>query len=154
MVYISAHLQHLGTQPHTPQRTEVETKLKRQKEVLENLLSQKVANVMQFRIQLADQLKETVSILNTLQARVLDDELIRWKREQQLAGNGSCFNSNLDNIQEWCEALAEIIWMNRQQIKEADRLKQKLALEPHGVVDILPSLNSQITQLLSSLVTR
>lgn len=85
---------------------------------------------------------------------MLDDELIRWKREQQLAGNGTSFNSNLDNIQEWCEALAEIIWLNRQQIKEAERLKQKLTLEPPGVVDILPSLNSQITQLLSSLVTR
>jgi signal transducer and activator of transcription 5B len=43
----------------------------------------------------------------------------------------------------------------RQQIKGTDRLKQKLALEPPGVVDILPSLNNQITQFLSSsLVTR
>ncbi|XP_059486030.1 signal transducer and activator of transcription 5B isoform X2 [Neocloeon triangulifer] len=150
---LNAHLQHLGTLPRTPENLEMEEKLKQQKNVLSNLLNQKVANVIQFRIQLADQLKETVGILHTLQARVLDDELIRWKREQQLAGNGSCFNSNLDSIQEWCEALAEIIWMNRQQIKEADRLKQKLAFEPPGVIDILPSLNSQITQLLSSLVT-
>lgn len=53
-----------------------------------------------------------------------------------------------------CESLAEIIWHNRQQIKEVERLKQKLALEPPGVVDVLPNLNIQITQLLSSLVTR
>ncbi|KAF4524811.1 hypothetical protein B566_EDAN014046, partial [Ephemera danica] len=115
----TAHLQHLATQPRTAQTQELEGKLRKQKEVLENLLSQKVANVMQFRIQLADQLKETIGIMNTLQAR----------------------------------SLAEIIWLNRQQIKEAERLKQKLTLEPPGVVDILPSLNSQITQLLSSLVT-
>lgn len=50
---------------------------------------------------LSEKLKETISLLNTLQSQVLDDELIRWKREQQLAGNGSPFNSNLDNIQEW-----------------------------------------------------
>lgn len=50
---------------------------------------------------LGDKLKETIASLNTLQSQVLDDELIRWKREQQLAGNGAPFNSNLDNIQEW-----------------------------------------------------
>lgn len=49
--------------------------------------------------------------------------------------------------------MAELIWLNRQQIKEAERLKQKFALEPPGMQDILPTLNSQITQLLSSLVT-
>lgn len=108
---------------------------------------------MQLRLTLADKLKDTIARLNSLQSRVLDDELIRWKRDQQLAGNGAPFNSNLDSIQEWCESLAELIWLNRQQIKEAERLKQKLALDPPGVQDILPTLNSQITQLLSSLVT-
>lgn len=70
-----------------------------------------------------------------------------------MAGNGAPFNSNLDSIQEWCENLAELIWLTRQQIKEAERLKQKFGLEPPTIQDILPQLNSQITQLLSSLVT-
>lgn len=52
-----------------------------------------------------------------------------------------------------CESLAEIIWLNRQQIKEVERLKQKLALDPVGVPDLLPALLADITQLLSSLVT-
>lgn len=126
---------------------------------------------MQLRLQLGDKLKETFQLLNTLQSQVLDDELIHWKREQQLSGNGAIFNSNLDTIQEWfvqticssrkivqnflfrCESLAEIIWLNRQQIKEAERLKQKLSLDPVGVADVLPSLSTEITQLLSSLVT-
>lgn len=57
---------------------------------------------MQLRLALSDKLKETVQLLNQLQAHVLDEELIRWKREQQLAGNGIIFNSNLlDTIQEW-----------------------------------------------------
>lgn len=118
------------------------------------MLLLQVAGLVQLRLTLADKLKDTISHLNTLQSRVLDDELIRWKREQQLQGNGAQFNSNLDTIQEWCESLAEIIWLNRQQIKEAERLKQKIGLEPPGVADILPNLSSQITQLLSSLVTR
>lgn len=125
----------------------------RQKEQQEQLLNHKIASLMQLRLTLADKLKETIAQLNTLQSRVLDDELIRWKRDQQLAGNGAPFNSNLDSIQEWCESLAELIWLNRQQIKEAEHLKQKLAFDPHGVPDILPGLNLQVTQLLSSLVT-
>lgn len=59
------------------------------------------------------------------------------------------FNLNLR-----CESLAEIIWHNREHIKEVERLKQGLAIEPPGVVNVLPNLNIQITQLLSSLVTR
>ncbi|XP_066996363.1 signal transducer and activator of transcription 5B isoform X2 [Anabrus simplex] len=150
---LNAHLQHLQTQPKNQQNVELENKLRRQKEMLEQMLNQKVASLMQLRLTLADKLKDTISHLNTLQSRVLDDELIRWKREQQLQGNGAQFNNNLDNIQEWCESLAEIIWSNRQQIKETERLKLKFNLDPQGVVDILPNLNNQITQLLSSMVT-
>lgn len=112
-----------------------------------------MAALMQLRLALGDKLKETITNINNLQAQVLDDELIRWKRDQQLAGNGANFTSTLDNIQEWCESLAELIWLNRQQIKEAERLKQKLNIEPPGVSDVFPQLNQQITNLLSSLVT-
>ncbi|XP_076677869.1 signal transducer and transcription activator Stat92E isoform X2 [Andrena cerasifolii] len=150
---LNAHLQHLATQPQNQQNLDLEKKIRRQTEQQEQLLNHKVAGLMQLRLTLADKLKDTITRLNSLQSRVLDDELIRWKRDQQLAGNGTPFNSNLDTIQEWCESLAELIWLNRQQIKEAERLKQKFALEPPGMQDILPTLNSQITQLLSSLVT-
>nr|KAF7389710.1 hypothetical protein H0235_018194 [Vespula pensylvanica] len=150
---LNAHLQHLATQPQNQQSLDLEKKIRRQKEQQEQLLNHKVTGLMQLRLTLADKLKDTIARLNTLQSRVLDDELIRWKRDQQLAGNGAPFNSNLDSIQEWCESLAELIWLNRQQIKEAEHLKQKFALDPPGIQDILPTLNSQITQLLSSLVT-
>lgn len=65
------------------------------------MLNQKVSAMVQLRMSLVDKLKETISHLTTLQSRILDSELIRWKREQQLAGNGAQFNSNLDSIQEW-----------------------------------------------------
>ncbi|KAG8033982.1 hypothetical protein G9C98_008463 [Cotesia typhae] len=150
---LNAHLQQLATHPQNQQSIDAEKKIRRQKEQQEQLLNHKVANLMQLRLTLADKLKDTITKLNSLQSKVLDDELIRWKRDQQLAGNGAPFNSTLDSIQEWCESLAELIWLNRQQIKEAERLKLKFALDPPGVQDILPQLNSSITQLLSSLVT-
>ncbi|XP_014225592.1 signal transducer and activator of transcription 5B isoform X2 [Trichogramma pretiosum] len=150
---LNAHLQNITTQPQTPQTMEIEKKIRRQKEAQELKLNNHVQSLLQQRINLADRLKDTIGKLAFLQCRVLDDELIRWKRDQQLAGNGAMLTSNLDAIQEWCESLAELIWLNRQQVKEAERLKTKLTLEPPNSQDVLPALNSQVTQLLSSLVT-
>ncbi|CAH1960095.1 unnamed protein product [Acanthoscelides obtectus] len=149
---INAHLSSGATQPNVPITAHTQ-KLQRQKEMLEQVLNQKVAGLMNLRLALAEKLKETVQLLSQLQMLVLDEELIRWKREQQLAGNGANFNSNLDTIQEWCESLAELIWLNRQQIKEVERLKQKLPLDPPGEHHVLPQLLQEVTQLLSSLVT-
>jgi hypothetical protein len=43
-VYLSAaHLQHLQTQPQNQQNVELEKKLRRQKEMLEQMLNQKVS---------------------------------------------------------------------------------------------------------------
>ena len=39
--------------------------------------------------------------LKEVQYRILDQELNRWKREQQLSGNGAPFANNLDQIQKW-----------------------------------------------------
>lgn len=56
---------------------------------------------MQNRINLSEKLKQTLSLIAIVQSRILDEELIKWKREQQLAGNGAKFNNNLDTIQDW-----------------------------------------------------
>lgn len=56
-----------------------------------------------------------------------------------------------------CESLAELIWTNRQHIKDSERLterlKQKLSLDPLGTSDMSPKLMTDLTQLLSTLVT-
>ena len=54
-----------------------------------------------------------------------------------------------------CESLAELIWANRQQIKKVELLRAQLPIDiPQGQADLLPILNTTITGLLSSLVTR
>lgn len=148
----TASLQHLSSQATNPTTQATMQKLQRQKEMYELALNTKVANLMNMKIGLSDKLKSTVHNISLLQTHILDDELIRWKREQQLAGNGAPFTSNLDTIQEWCENLAELIWLNRQQIKEMDGLKQKLPLEI-SIPDVLTQLQADVTQLLSTLVT-
>uniref|UniRef100_T1JJU0 Signal transducer and activator of transcription n=1 Tax=Strigamia maritima TaxID=126957 RepID=T1JJU0_STRMM len=150
---LQAHINQVRGQPNGQTQVETEKKLQKQKEMVDQMLSQKATGLLQMRLALAEKHNETFQILNGLQSKVLDEELIRWKREQQLAGNGAPFNNNLDTIQEWCEALAEVIWQNRQQIKRVELLRAQLPIDPPGGVDLLPGLNSQITGLLSSLVT-
>ena len=82
-----------------------------------------------------------------LQVKVLDDELTKWKREQQLAGNGAFLNTNhLETLQSWCEDLAELIWHNRHQLKEAERLKQNIPVltNPQPTADRLSSLQEKV----------
>ncbi|KAF7994788.1 hypothetical protein HCN44_004260 [Aphidius gifuensis] len=150
---INAHLNQLATHPQSQQNLESEQKLLRQKEHQDQILKHQVATLLQLRMSIIDKLKDTLARLTVLQSRVLDEELIKWKRDQQLSGNGAPFISQLDVIQEWCESLAELIWLNRHQIKEVERLKLKFPFESPNVPDLLPGLNSSITQLLSSLVT-
>lgn len=49
--------------------------------------------------------------------------------------------------------MAEVIWSCRQQVREAECLRQRLVLEPQGFPDLLPALGARATQLLSTLVT-
>lgn len=153
---VNAQLAHLsGQQPITPQMQEMIKNLERQKQSGEQELKVKVTGLVQRRIALVEKLNETLDRLTSLQQRVLDVELINWKREQQMAGNGRPFDENrLNTIQEWCEQLAEIIWQNRHQIKECERHCTRLPLQAPGGVDMLPRLNQHITRQLSSLVTR
>lgn len=115
--YFVAHLQQLKNQTgqQDPQTLQYVTR----KEVLEQDLNRRasfiiiskvlnllknmfqVAGLMELRIKITDKLRITYQNLAQLQSQIIDDELIRWKREQQLSGNGVPFNSNLDQIQDW-----------------------------------------------------
>jgi signal transducer and activator of transcription 5B len=139
-------------QANEAQRPELERRFSRQKETYETNLKTKANRLVAGRVALAEKYKESVSGLQQVQSRVLDVDLTQWKREQQLAGNGAMFNNNLDIIQQWCEGLADLIWTNRQQIKELERLLSKAQAGSDGA-DVVAQIRDQITQLLSSLIT-
>jgi signal transducer and activator of transcription 5B len=151
---INNQLQQLTTQPNGQTRIENEQRLQKQKQTLDMQLSQKAQQLLQMRLELADKHHETCQRLTDLQSHFLDEQLISWKRQQQLAGNGAPFDASLDTLQQWCEHLAELIWQNRQQIKKVELLRAQLPINiPAGQQDHLPTLNTTITGLLSSLVT-
>jgi len=102
---------------------------------------------------LANRHLDMIKQVKELQYRVLDQELNKWKREQQLSGNGQPFSNNLDTIQKWCEDLAEIIWLNRQQIRQLEMIQEGLNIpSQESNMNILPELSDGLNLLLDSLV--
>ncbi|XP_039762999.1 signal transducer and activator of transcription 5B isoform X3 [Pararge aegeria] len=147
------YLQQSG--PMTNERRELEACLRVQIEEMERKLNALVAQINQSQMELVDHMKENITTLRQLQSQVLDEELIKWKREQQLSGNGVPMQSNLNTIQEWCELLADLIWSTRQQVNNVARINSKTIVElrqPH-LVEMLDDMSKQVTSLLSTLVT-
>lgn len=92
---------------------------------------------------LATMLQGTVGDLEATQALVLKRIQI-WKRQQQLAGNGTPFEESLAGLQERCESLVEIYSQLQQEIGAASG-----ELEPKTRA----SLISRLDEVLRTLVT-
>lgn len=148
------HMNYLQ-QSMTNERRDLVACLQLQIEETERKLNAKVAQIGQSQLELVDHMKENIANLRQLQNQVLDEELIKWKREQQLSGNGVPMQSNLNTIQEWCELLADLIWTTRQQVNNLARINTKAMVElrkPH-LAEMLDEMSKQVTGLLSTLVT-
>ncbi|XP_045456377.1 signal transducer and activator of transcription 5B-like [Melitaea cinxia] len=147
------YLQQSG--PLTPENQELAAYLRVQIEEMEMKLNTLITQINQSQMELVDHMKVNINNLRQLQSQVLDEELIRWKREQQLSGNGVPMQSNLNMIQEWCEMLADLIWSTRQQVVHVACINDKTLAElrqPH-LADMLDDMSKQVTSLLSTLVT-
>ena len=137
------------------QRGEADPEVKQRKVMTEKMktnLENKYSGLCTARNSVMSDIVFTVREVKEVQAEVLDNELIAWKREQQLAGNGLQMTLSLETIQEWCESLATIIWSTRQHVKELERLKTNL---PDNATTPITTqqLTAEITDLLSNLVT-
>ncbi|XP_043910653.1 signal transducer and activator of transcription 5B-like isoform X1 [Protopterus annectens] len=138
--------------PQDQSRILREQGLQQKKASMDAWLQHEAQKLQQFRQELAEKHQKTLQLLRKQQTIILDDELIQWKRRQQLAGNGGPSEGSLDVLQSWCEKLAETIWQNRQQIRRAEHLRQQLPI-PGPVENMLTELNATITDIISALVT-
>ena len=84
-----------------------------------------------------------------VQTHVLEKELINWKREQQLAGNGKQMTLSLETLQEWCEGLAQVLWEMRTQTKQLMHDREQLVDNMQHTA-ALPELLKGVTTLLST----
>ncbi|ODM94108.1 Signal transducer and activator of transcription 5A [Orchesella cincta] len=152
-----------NVQQNTMQVQAIEKNFQEQKQRFEYELKQRnefgivvmmitLTNLFQLKQDLEDKITLSVTELSALQSKVLDEELTRWKREQQLAGNGAPLTNNLDTLQSWCEDLAELIWHNRHQLKEVERLKtnipvfnQQAQQQAQAASDRIPQLQEKVS---------
>ncbi|CAG5912326.1 unnamed protein product [Menidia menidia] len=134
------------------ERTEKESSLQSKRATVEAWLTREASTLQKYRLDLSEQHQKTLGLLRKQQTLILDEELIQWKRRQQLAGNGGPNEGALDVLQSWCEKLADYIWQNRQQIRRCEHLTQQLPL-PGPMEELLSKLNADITDIISALVT-
>ena len=120
-VKIQSSLQQIQQMAATdPTRSQLEQQLVKKKNEVDQLLQQEAHKLLQLRTALAEKHHKTFTLLAQMQNQILDEELIQWKRSQALAYNGVIQEGSLDQLQQWCERLAEIIWQCRQQIKRVE----------------------------------
>jgi len=130
-----------------------ETKrLQKQHASTNNSIRTKYLSLTTKRGELTATYKQIYGIYREVQVEVLEKQLINWKRDQQLAGNGNEVNMpQLEVLQEWCEGLADIIWTMRQQVKQLQQLREKVG-DPAGSPND-QELLMNITEALTNLVT-
>jgi hypothetical protein len=90
-------------------KTKLINELQNMDENLNNDFRVNLATLSQILMSIINKHQEIIQALQVLQQRVFNDELIHWKRTQKLFSFGVAFENNLDQIQEWFEALAEVI---------------------------------------------
>jgi len=121
---------------------------------METSIRNKYSSMQNHQLQLINAFVYIYSAVKEVQAEVLEKHFIRWRRDQQLAGNGYQMNPGfLDTLQEWCEGLADIIWQLRQQVGQLQKLRTKLISDPQNNDINLQELLDGVRELLSNLVT-
>lgn len=148
---IQAQLTSLSSLPPA-ERVQRETTLQGKRTTLDAWLTREVNTLQKLRQDLAEKQQNTLALLRKQQTVVLDEELIQWKRLQQLSGNGGPAEGGLDVLQAWCEKLADVIWQIRQQVRRVEHQTRQLPI-PGPMEDLLKELNATITDIISALVT-
>uniref|UniRef100_A0A8C2W1F5 Signal transducer and activator of transcription n=1 Tax=Chinchilla lanigera TaxID=34839 RepID=A0A8C2W1F5_CHILA len=81
------------------ERLSRESALQQKQATLEAWLQREAQTLQRYRVELAEKHQKTLQLLRKQQTVILDDELIQWKRRQQLAGNGGPPEGSLDVLQ-------------------------------------------------------
>ncbi|KAG7243520.1 hypothetical protein INR49_011076, partial [Caranx melampygus] len=95
---IQAQLTSLATLPPADRQLR-EPALLSKRATVEAWLTREANTLQKYRLDLAEKHQKTLQLLRKQQTIILDDELIQWKRRQQLAGNGGPPEGGLDILQ-------------------------------------------------------
>lgn len=133
---------------------EQQAKVAKEKECAEAKVRQKVQNALRNRDFWLQKFESCWSLAKELLQKVLNEDLVQWKRDQQLAGNGNgtCLVERaLPLLQDRCETLAGTLWMNLQQLQSFSAHCSEAPLGNSPNVR-LAELNREVQQMLNQLI--
>ncbi|XP_053129532.1 signal transducer and activator of transcription 4 isoform X3 [Hemicordylus capensis] len=118
----------------------------------EMLMLQEMLNTLDYRrkevlSKMAQVIKEVEALVNNM----LTEELLDWKRRQQIACIGGPLYSGLDQLQNCFTLLAESLFQIRRQLEKLDELSVKLTYEGDPIPLQRPHLLERVNFLLYSL---
>lgn len=106
--------------------------------------------VNQRRIEMYQNIRTVINLLDEVQKIVIHKRLGKWQREQALSGNGAPLPLNaLDEIQSWFESLAEMIWTTRTLI---DIMRKPAQFPSDNCNEAFESVYREVTTLLQNLI--
>uniref|UniRef100_W5MUZ4 Signal transducer and activator of transcription n=1 Tax=Lepisosteus oculatus TaxID=7918 RepID=W5MUZ4_LEPOC len=97
---------------------------------------------------------EALNLAEQIQCALIADELVEWKRRQQIACIGGPPNACLDQLQTWFTTVAESLQQVRQQLKKLEELEQKYTYENDPITQKKNFLEERALYLFRNLIIR
>ncbi|KAM9305265.1 LOW QUALITY PROTEIN: signal transducer and activator of transcription 1-alpha/beta [Gastrophryne carolinensis] len=99
------------------------------------------------RSEIVRKIGELLNIIEHTQSSLINEDLVEWKRRQQIACIGGPPNACLDQLQIWFTSIAKSLQQIRQQLKKLEELEQKLNYKDDPISNNKQALQER-TQLL------
>ncbi|XP_060113043.1 signal transducer and activator of transcription 4-like [Heteronotia binoei] len=118
----------------------------------EMLMLQEMLNTVDFRRkEVLSKLAQVIKEMEDLMKNTLVEELLEWKRRQQIACIGGPLHGGLDQLQNCFTLLAESLFQIRRQLEKLDEFLVKLTYEGDSIPLQRPHLLERVNFLLYSL---
>ncbi|XP_033870941.1 signal transducer and activator of transcription 1-alpha/beta-like isoform X3 [Acipenser ruthenus] len=104
------------------------------------------------REDVVSKIAEALNLTEQVQTALITEELVEWKRRQQIACIGGPPNACLDQLQTWFTIVAESLQQVRQQLKKLEELEQKYTYENDPITRKKHSLEDRAQLLFRSLL--
>ncbi|XP_068101026.1 signal transducer and activator of transcription 1-alpha/beta [Hyperolius riggenbachi] len=125
-----------------------QNELKQEKLILTNMS----ITVNLRRKEIVQKIGELLNIIEHTQGSLINEELVEWKRRQQIACIGGPPNACLDQLQNWFTSIAKSLQQVRQQLKKLDELEQKLTYEGDPITNNKQALQERTQFLFKQLI--
>lgn len=125
-----------------------QNELKQEKLVLRNMH----ITVSLRRKEIVQRIGELLNGIDHTQSSLINEELVEWKRRQQIACIGGPPNACLDQLQTWFTSIAKSLQKIRQQLKKLEELEQKLTYECDPITNNKQALQERTQTLFKQLI--